>query len=150
MKLKYHFSKKIVIHQSMIADHLHSNSIQLPLEVVNENIQEFLLQKCPEETATIKVEFQGTSYGIVMVVDIWFHWWVVWPCCEILQTIIVSDSFVFVVKLQAFRYFKLEPTNIAIVVIEQSQLTDTYPLTTYERWWNGFSETPHLLVKVLL
>ena len=55
---------------------------------------------------------------------------------EILQIIVVHDTLVFVVKLQSawysehFRCFKLESTRV-VKVIEQSQLTDTYPLATY-------------------
>lgn len=136
-------------HQSMIAYHLHGSNVKkpavsvskmsrVPLEVVNENIQEFLSQKCPEETVvhlTNKAEFQGTSYGIGMML-------VYGSTCglpdfaEILQIIIVRDNLVFVVKLQSawyyehFRCFKLESTSI-VKVIEQSQLTDIYPLAAY-------------------
>lgn len=55
---------------------------------------------------------------------------------EILQIIIVRDSLAFVLKLQSawysvhFRCFKLESTSI-VKVIEQSRLTDVYPLATY-------------------
>lgn len=68
-------------HQFMIAYHLHDSNIQrlvisvsktstVPLEVVNENIQEFVSQKFPEETVvhlTKQAEFQGTSYSIGMI-----------------------------------------------------------------------------------
>jgi hypothetical protein len=68
-------------HQYMIAYHLHGSNVKktavsvskmtrVPLEVVNENIQEFLSQKFPEETAvhlTKQAEFQGTSNGIGMI-----------------------------------------------------------------------------------
>ncbi|KAK2856690.1 hypothetical protein Q5P01_005425, partial [Channa striata] len=53
----------------------------------------------------------------------------------ILQIIIFHHSLVFVVKVQSawycehFRCFKLEYTGI-VKVVEQSQLTDTYPLST--------------------
>lgn len=149
---KHHFFKKIVRqtscfrnilksmakkHQSMIAYHLHG---RVPLEVVNENIQEFLSQKFPEETAvhlTNRIDFQGTSYSIGMML----------VCgstgrlpnfAEILQIIVVQDSLVFVVKLQStwycehLRCFKLESTSI-VKVVEQSQLTDVYPMATDAR-----------------
>lgn len=47
-----------------------SKMSRVPLEVVNENIQEFLSQKFPEETfvhLTNQAEFQGTSYSIGMI-----------------------------------------------------------------------------------
>ncbi len=78
-------------HQSMIAYHLHGSNVKkpdisvskmstVPLEVVNENIQDFVSQKFPGETVvcvhlfmcsnvhlTKRVDFQGTSYGIGMM-----------------------------------------------------------------------------------
>ena len=65
----------------MIAYHLHGSNVKkpavsvsrmsrVPLEVVNEKIQEFLSQKFPEETGvslTNQAEFQGTIYGIGMM-----------------------------------------------------------------------------------
>ncbi len=68
-------------HQSMIAYHLHSSNVKkpavtvskmttLPVEVVNESVQDFLAQKFPKETVvnlTKTAEFQGTSYAVGMM-----------------------------------------------------------------------------------
>lgn len=133
----------------MIAYHLHGSNVKkpavsvskisrVPLDDVSENIQDFFSQKFPEETAvrlTKAAEFQGTSYSTGMML--------VYGCtgglpdfAEIVQIIIVHDHLVFVVKLQGAWYcehlicFKLGSTNL-VKVIEQSQLTDLYPLATY-------------------
>lgn len=128
----------------MIAYHLHGSNVKkpalsvskmstVPFEVVNENIQDFLSQKCPEERSvhlTNKVEYQGTSYGIGMML-VYGSTGGLPDFAEILQIIIVRDSLVFVVKLQCawycehLRCFKLESTR-TVKVIEQSQLTDTH------------------------
>lgn len=129
-------------HHSIIAYHLHSSNFKKPatsvskmsrvqLEVVNEDIQEFVSQKFPEETVvhlTDKVDFQGTSYGIGMML-VYGSTGGLPNFAELLQIIIVHDSLVFTVKLQSiwycehFRCFKLESTSI-VRVTEQSQLTD--------------------------
>ncbi|XP_049330682.1 uncharacterized protein LOC111195788 isoform X1 [Astyanax mexicanus] len=161
---KHHFFKKIVRHtncfrnilktmarkhQCMIAYHLHGLNVKkravsvssvsrVPLQVVHENIQEFILQKFPEEAAvhfTSKVEFQGTSYGIGMML-VYRSTGGLPDFAEILQIIVVQDSLVFVVKLHSawyfehFRCFKLESTSI-VKVIDQSELADTHPLAAY-------------------
>ena len=133
----------------MIACHLHASVVKqpavsvskmsrVPLEVVNENVQEFLLQKYQEETGvnlTNQAEFQGTSYSVGMMV-VYGSTAGLPDFAEILQIIVVHDTLVFVMKLQSawysehFRCFKLESTRV-IKVIEQSRLTDTYPLATY-------------------
>lgn len=136
-------------HQSMIAYHLHGSNVnkpavsvskmsRVPLEIVNENIQEFLSQKFPEETVvhlTNKVESQGISYSIGMML-VYGNTGGLPDFAEILQIMIVCNSVVFVVKMQStwytehFRCFKVESTSI-VKVIHQSQLTDMYPLATY-------------------
>lgn len=125
-----HVSKKPAVSVSKMS--------RVPLEVVNENIQEFLSQKLPEETVvhlTNQAEFQGTSYSIGMML-VYGSTGGLPDFAEILQMIVVRDSLVFTVKLQSawyyehFRCFKLESTSI-VKVIEQSQLTDIYPLSTY-------------------
>lgn len=136
-------------HQSMIAYQLHGLNVKkpavsvskmsrVPLEVVNENIQEFLSQKFPKEAVvhlTNKAEFQGTSYSIGMML-VYGSTGGLPDFAEILQIIIVQDSLVFLVKLQSawysehFRCLKLESTS-TVKVVEQSQLTDIYPLATY-------------------
>ncbi|KAF3841505.1 hypothetical protein F7725_007367, partial [Dissostichus mawsoni] len=110
--------------------------------LVNHNcsVEELVITdlKCPEERAvhlTNKVEYQGTSYGIGMML-VYGSTGGLPDFAEILQIIIVRDSLVFVVKLQCAWYcervrcFKLESTS-TVKVIEQSQLTDIYPLATY-------------------
>lgn len=134
-------------HQFMIAYHLNgsqrsaisvSKMSSLPLELVNENIQEFVSQTFPEETVihfTKQAEFQGTSYSVGMVL-------VYGSTCglpdfvEILQILVIRGHLLFAVKLQSawyfehFRCFKLEATR-DIKVIEHSELTDIYPLAVY-------------------
>lgn len=132
----------------MMAYHLYGSNVKepsvsvskmsrVPLEVVNEDIQEFLSQ-FPEETVvnlTNKVEFQGTSYSIVMML-VYGSTGGLPNFAEILQIIFARDSLVFVLKLQSawysehFRFFKLESTS-KVKITEQSQLTDIYPLSTY-------------------
>jgi len=133
-------------HQHMIAYHLHSLNVKkqafsvsrmtrVPFEVVNVNIQEFLSQRFPEEKTvnlTNNVDCQGTSYGIGMMVAYGSTGGLP-DFAEILQIMIVRDSVVFVLQLQSawywehFRCFKCESTS-TVKVIEQSQLTDIYPL----------------------
>lgn len=161
---KHHFFKNIVRqtssfrnilmsmakkHQSMIAYHLHSSNVKkpavtvskmtrLPVEVVNESVQDFLAQKFPKDTfvnLTKTAEFQGTSYAVGMML-VYGSISGLPDFAEILQIVVVQDHLVFVVKLQSawycehFRCFKLESTGI-VKVIEQSQLDDTYPLSAY-------------------
>lgn len=136
-------------HQSMIAYHLYTSDVKkpvvslsktsrLPVEVVNESIQDFLSQKFPTETIvhlTKTAECQGTSYATGMIL-VYGTTGGLPDFAEIVQIIVVHDCLVFVVKLQSawycehFRCFKLESTGI-VKVIEQSQLTDTYPLSAY-------------------
>lgn len=84
---------------------------------------------------TNKAEFQGTSYGIGMML-VYGSTGGLPDFAEILQIIVVCESLIFVVKLQSAWYcehvrcFKLEPTS-TVKVIEQSQLTDINPLATY-------------------
>ena len=111
-----------------------SKMSRVPLEVVNENIQEFLSQKSPKEAVvhlTNKAEFQGTSYSIGMML-VYGSTGGLPDFAEILQIIIVQDNLVFLVKLQSawyseyFRCFKLESTS-TVKVVEQSQLRHIIP-----------------------
>ncbi len=148
-------------HHSMIAYHLHGSNVKkpdisvskmstVPLEVVNENIQDFVSQKFPGETVvhlTKRVDFQGTSYGIGMML-VYGSTGGLPEFAEILQIIIVRGSLVFVVKLQSawycehLRCFKLESTSL-VKVLEQPQLTDTYPLATYSVEGNRMVSLKH-------
>lgn len=136
-------------HQSMIAYHLHSSNVKkpavtvskmtrLPVEVVNESVQDLLAQRFPKETVvnlTKTAEFQGTSYALGMML-VYGSTSGLPDFAEILQIVVVQDHLVFVVKLQNawycehFQYFKLESSDI-VKVIEQSQLDDAYPLSAY-------------------
>lgn len=173
---KHHFFKKLVRqtccfrnivksmakkHQHMIAYHLHSAKIKktvvsvsrmtkVPFEVLNENIQEFLRLRFPEEKAvylTNSIDCKGTSYGIGMMVAYGSTGGLP-DFGEILQIIIAHDSVVFVIKLQSawywehFRCFKLESTS-TVKVIKQSELTDQYPLTAYAVGGNRMVSLKH-------
>lgn len=136
-------------HQAMIAYHLHGSNVKkpavsvskmskIPSVLVNENIQQFLSQTCPDQTVvhmTNKAEFQGTNYSIGMILAYGSTGGLP-DFVEILQILILRDSLAFVVKLQSswycehLRCFKLESTSI-VKVVEQAQLVDTYPLTAY-------------------
>lgn len=94
-------------------------------------------QKFPTLTdvnLTKTAESQGISYATGMIL-VYGTTGGLPDFAEIVQ-IVVHDCLVFVVKLQSVWYcehyqcFKLESTGI-VKVIEQSQLTDTYPLSAY-------------------
>lgn len=136
-------------HQSMVAFHLHCSQVRkpavcvskmtrVPLEVVNERLQEFVSRSFPGERSVHLIkqaDFWGTSYNVGMMLICGSS-----DGCpdfaEILQLVIIRDSLVFVVKLQSawycehFKCYMLEPTSI-VKVVEQSQLPDTYPLAAY-------------------
>jgi len=150
-------------HQSMIAYHLRGSEIKkaavsvsklsrVPLEVVNDNIRDFFSQEFHAETVvylTNKVEFQGTSYAVGMML-VYGSTGGLPDLAEILQIIVVHDSLVFVVKLQSawycehFRCFKLESTG-TVKVIAQSQLPDIYPLASYALEGNRMVSLKHYI-----
>lgn len=82
-----------------------------------------------------KAECQGTTYsiGMMLVYDSTDE---LPDFAEILQTVVVCDSLIFVVKLHTswycehLRSFKLESTS-TLKVLQHSQLKDVYPLVTY-------------------
>lgn len=136
-------------HQSMIAYHLHGSTVtkpavslsklsRVPLEVVNETIQDFFSHTFPDETVvhlTNSLQSHGLSYNIGMVL-VYGSTGGLPDFAEISQMIVVCDSLIFVVKLQSawymehLRCFKLESMHI-LKVVKQSELPDIYPLATY-------------------
>lgn len=138
-----------VKHQFMLAYHLHgtdilkpalsvSNLSTVPVDVLKENIQEAVQRRFPGETCiqvANTVTCHGTSYSVGMILP---H-----GCTgglpdfvELSLVLILHGQPVFAVKClhswysEHLRAFELESPR-QVTVLEQQELTDSYPLAAY-------------------
>lgn len=138
-----------VKHQLMLSYHLHNESSlkpsfcvtkvsSVPLDVLHEDIKVAIRNKFPSQTTaqlSNAISCHGTRYSVGMVL-VHGSTGGLPDFVEILQILILQNIVSFIVKAQSawyiehLRSFQLEDTG-NILLIEQQELGDVYPLATY-------------------